>query len=451
MLSPRITTRSRTSAVAATFAAAALLISALPAAAQNMPTAGEAGAAPDDWLLAQRGPSWWTKSTPSPDPVELRRREPTAAEGAIIERARRLIATYQVKGFALMDGETVVFSQTVAPATTDSLLFGFSMGKSVTAMAAGQAVCAGHLRLDTKAQEHVPGLAGKALGQATLRDLLMMASGAAEPLPDSTIFTKAEWDAWNRGIMNIAEVIAQDRIAGAGRGFFGTYKPGEHFSYKATDPLVVGLMVSAAAGMPWTQWVQQSVLDPAGVSSPGLLMTDRHGNGGTDAGVRLRMDDWMRFGLWVKGLSTERGCMGDFVRAALSPQISNKGNVATRKMGKLFGSYGYFVWNTNEMAPKTAWASGWGGQRIGWHRDNARMVVAFSNVENWMPELYTLARDWMALPGAVFSPAAARAAALSHAPAAAAPGGGTGSPGGARSPQALSPMDAKILKDLNFK
>ena len=48
------------------------------------------------------------------------------------------------------------------------------------------------------------------------------------------------------------------------------------------------------------------------------------------------------------------------------------------------------------MAPNTAWASGWGGQRIGWNTDpvNNRMVITFSNVESWMPEVYELAKDW---------------------------------------------------------
>jgi CubicO group peptidase (beta-lactamase class C family) len=431
-----VLTRYRAVGVATALAVAAVFLSS-PSAAQNMPTAGEAGAAPDDWLLAQRGPRWWPNSRPSPEPVQLRRREPTAAEAPLVERARRLVAAHPAKAFVLMDSDNVVFEQTVTPAQSSSLFFGFSMGKTVTAMAAGQAVCAGHLRLDTKAQEHVPGLAGKALGQATLRDLLMMASGAAEPNADSSIFTRAEQEAWNRGAIDLAEVVAQDRVATAARGFFGTYKPGEHFSYKTTDPLVVGLMVSAATGTPWAQWVQQAVLDPMGAENPGLVMTDRQGNGGTDAGVRIRLDDWMRFALWVKRTSLQKDCMGDFVRAALSPQISNRGTVATRKHGRLFGSYGYFTWTDNEMAPRSAWASGWGGQRIGWHRDNARMVITFSSVENWMPEIYALAKEWQALPGAVLQPMA--------------PGGQPGAPGGSRSTQQISPSDAQILKDLNFK
>ena len=37
-----------------------------------------------------------------------------------------------------------------------------------------------------------------------------------------------------------------------------------------------------------------------------------------------------------------------------------------------------------------------GGQRIGWNTDpaNNRMVITFSNVESWMPDVYELAKDW---------------------------------------------------------
>jgi len=40
---------------------------------------------------------------------------------------------------------------------------------------------------------------------------------------------------------------------------------------------------------------------------------------------------------------------------------------------------------------------GYGGQRIGLDLKSDRMIVVFSNVENWMPEVYELGRDWMRL------------------------------------------------------
>jgi hypothetical protein len=56
--------------------------------------------------------------------------------------------------------------------------------------------------------------------------------------------------------------------------------------------------------------------------------------------------------------------------------------------------YGYLTWTDSVDAPNTAWAWGYGGQRIGWSHDNNRMLIAFSNREDWMPDLATLLRDW---------------------------------------------------------
>jgi hypothetical protein len=98
----------------------------------------------------------------------------------------------------------------------------------------------------------------------------------------------------------------------------------------------------------------------------------------------------------VKRSSREEGCFGDYVRAALSTQISNDSNPRTRKTGKLFAGYGYFAWTENSIAPNSAWAYGWGGQLIGWNTDpaNNRIVITFSNVGSWTPEVYELAKDW---------------------------------------------------------
>ena len=95
-----------------------------------------------------------------------------------------------------------------------------------------------------------------------------------------------------------------------------------------------------------------------------------------------------------KRSSKAQGCFGDFVRAAMSTQIENAGTPATRKSGKQFGGYGYLIWTDNAFAPDTAWALGHGGQRIGWHKNSDRMVVVFSNAENWMLDVYELAKDW---------------------------------------------------------
>ena len=135
-------------------------------AQSSNPYADGNAAAPDEWLLVKKGNPWWYETKPSPTPVQLQKRTPTAAEQPIIDRARALVANRPAKAFVLMDGDTVLYSETKAPADADSVFFGFSMGKTVTAMAVGQAICAGKLKLETKASEVMPELNGKALGNA---------------------------------------------------------------------------------------------------------------------------------------------------------------------------------------------------------------------------------------------------------------------------------------------
>jgi CubicO group peptidase (beta-lactamase class C family) len=371
-----------------------LLFIGAGATAQNLPVSGNAASAPDALLIKNNGPAWWYRTTPSQAVVELKRRPPSQSEQTVIDKARDLLGNRPAKVIALADGDSVIYQDFQPPANADSLLYSYSIGKTVTSMAIGQAVCAGKIKLTTRVSELMPEVNGKALGNATVGDLLRMASSAAEPNADSTIFNAAQYKAWSSGDLDLISTVAEDRIASAASGVFSKYLPGEHFSYKSTDPIVLGIIGSRATGMPWSQWIQTSVLNPMGAAHAGLYVQDRQQQAEAAGGLRLRLDDWLRFGLWVKRSSKEAGCWGDYVRAAMTTQISNPGTAKTRKFGGLFDGYGYLTWTDNVIAPNTAWAVGYGGQRIGWDKGSDRMTVVFSNVENWMPEVYGLARDW---------------------------------------------------------
>ena len=269
---------------------ATITFTSVAALAQNAPISDGVTMAPDEWLLASRGQPWWYNVRPVEKPSALRTRAPSETERAIVDRARALLNGRPAKGFALLDGDSVVYMDFKAPADADSVFFGFSMGKTVTAMAVGQAICDGKLKFETRAGDVVPQLKDTALGQATVRDLLRMASGAAEALSDSGIWTPEQFKRWGQGNLTILESVTEERVSKAARGVFSDYKPGERFSYKSTDPMVLGMMVTRTTNMPYAHWVQKTVFDPMGIAKPGFVVQDKQGDGATDAAIRLRLE-----------------------------------------------------------------------------------------------------------------------------------------------------------------
>ncbi len=365
--------------------------------AQAVAPSGNIPTVPDRLLLQMSAPVWWYRTMPSAQPSALTRRTPKLVEQEVINKASALLGSRPAKAIALVDGDDIVYADFKAPADPASLFYGYSMGKTVTSMATGKAICQQRLTFDTKAVDLVSELKGKDLGNATVRDLLRMASGVADPNASSSIWTDQEAKDWENGKITYLDLLTLDRIATAKHGTFSDYKPGELFSYKATDPLLLAVMVARATGVNWSDWVQKQVLDPMGEAKAGIYAQDKSFYGQGDTGLHMTMEDWIRFGRWIKQSSKESGCFGDYVRAAMSRQIRNPGNASSRKFGALFDGYGYLVWTDNQIASDTIWLVGYGGQRIGLDLKSDRMIVVFSNVENWMPEVYELGRDWMRL------------------------------------------------------
>jgi CubicO group peptidase (beta-lactamase class C family) len=262
--------RNFTIAVAAWLAALLLGSGGSASIAQTLRTT-QSGAAllPDAMLMYNPGRPWWYASKPSPTPLALGTRAPSRDEEAVIAYAHGLLMSRPAKAIALLDGDNIVFVEYKDPAGPESAFFGASMGKTVTSMIAGKAICAGQLAMDARADKLLPELKGKALGTATVADLLRMASGAADPSSDSSIMTREQVDEWWAGRLKLVDLVAENSHSMAARGVFSDYKPGEQFSYKSTDPLTLGIMVHRASGKPMSSWFQSSVLDPMGAAFAG--------------------------------------------------------------------------------------------------------------------------------------------------------------------------------------
>lgn len=368
---------------------AALAFSGALSAHAQMPEQGGHLAAPDSWLV-NSGQPWHYKVGGASNVSRLGHREPTAEEKVVVEKAKALFARSSAKAMALVDGGSVVWSEMKAPITPEAMVFGFSIGKTVTGLAIGRAICAGKLTLSSKLEDHVTELASTDLGRATVRDLLTMRSGTWEGNKDSSVWNLEQAQAIGAGRMNWLDLLKTDEVSAAASSAFGAKrKPGEVFSYKSTDPIALGVALARVTGTHYAEWVEQTVLLPAGIEGPAAIAQDRAaGYGQGDGALRMRFDDWVRLAVWVRESENQSGCFGDYVRESMKPMT------LTGKIGSMPDSYGYLTWVRGD----SSWAIGHGGQRIAWNRRNGRTLVAFSSIEDYMRDLNQLYDEWSSLP-----------------------------------------------------
>ncbi|WP_186511046.1 serine hydrolase domain-containing protein [Caenimonas sedimenti] len=370
-----------------------VMFAAAGACAQILPSQGTTPSAPDEWLFGT-GPNWYYRASPSPVPREIVFRKPSADEEEVVRKAQALLTNSSGKAMALMNGNELVWYGFKPPASRSRFYHGFSMGKTLTALAVGKAICSGKLTLDTVTGDVLPELKAADIGAATVRDLLRMSSGTWVGNKDSTVWSKEEREAVDSGRMNWLQFLATSPAGMAEKGVFGKRKPGLDFQYNSTSPLTLGLILQRTTGMTYARWVEQEVLHAAGTSSPSIVGQDRSELGQADGTIRMTFDDWLRMASYISESQKATGCFGDFVREAFTTQITDRPK--TERIG--FLGYGYLTWIGTLPTPRSAWLVGYGGQRIATNPSNSRMLIVFSNVENYMPEVAKLYGDWAKLP-----------------------------------------------------
>jgi CubicO group peptidase (beta-lactamase class C family) len=350
---------------------------------------------PEDWLLGS-GQAWHYRTTARSQAQPVPTRQATPTEAPIIQRAETLMQQIESRVLVLLDQGEIVSITTTGGIRLDSRLMSASMAKTLTALAAGKAICAGRLSMGQRADSVIPALTGTDLGTATLRDLLMMASGTTEPSERDYLGTTAEETRFHlEGAGNLERLLATPGQSSAQRGLFSKIKPGERFSYKARDPYTVAMMLERTVGMPATRWMETQLLVPSDAEHSAVFATDRSGYfRGANESIRLALIDWIRMAIYIDKERKQDSCFGRFVRDMGSTQIRAPGLV------NHMSGYGYFTFTENALAPQSFWAVGYGGQRIGWSTEtgNSRIFMLFSNsADRHMDLVYPIARDWMRL------------------------------------------------------
>ena len=369
-----------------------VLFLSVPAYSQ-MPMVGDYAAAPDNWLLGS-GQRWHYHTDAAKRSQEIAVREPVGDEVSVVDRAKTILNNSSAKAIALIDGNQIVWAGYKSPANSNSLFLSFSVGKTITSMAIGKAICAGKLSLADSAEYFVPELKDTDLGRATVRQLLEMSSGTSAINHDSSIMSAEQERDMRLGKISVLDILKTPKVSDAYLGLFGNKRqPGEVFNYHSTDPLLLGIILNRATGISYAKWVEKEVLIAVGISNESVIGQDHFGYGIADGNVRMTLEDWGRFAVWLKQSESGDSCFSNYVKQASSTQIPN----SIKREGKAFSGYGYLIWTENNRQKNSYWAVGYGGQRIAWNHKNQKILIAFSNLENYMDDLYLLYRDWSSL------------------------------------------------------
>lgn len=326
-------------------------------------------------------------------PSRLVARPPTPDEALLFAEVVALYPKSRAQAIALLDEGGIVLETYRDDYLRFTKLVSMSMSKSVLAVAVGAVLCEAKLTMDTKASDLIPRLRGTDLGDAAVRHLLTMTSGTWEGNFDSSIIDDRQRAELSAGKIGLLDVLVTEKVSSAVNPFFASKRlPGQVFSYRSTDPLVLAHMIERATGESYAGILQRTVLHPAGVADTVIVGRDYFGFPRADGVLRMVLKDWIRLALWIKAKQQTDDCLGKFIQEATTKRVDNR---PRSNFPQSFKGYGYYFGVDSEWSPNTFWAVGFGGQRIGWSRSSQKIIVTFGNSDQHIEALERIYARWL--------------------------------------------------------
>jgi CubicO group peptidase (beta-lactamase class C family) len=175
-----------------------------------------------------------------------------------------------------------------------SIQTSFSMAKSFASALVGIAIDEGHIKsVDEPITNYIPELLerDKRFESITIRDLLTMSSGIKYEEGGDLPWSEEADDTKTYYATDLRELALENcQIEG---------EPGEYFEYNNYNPVLVGLILERATGMPVSRYLQQKLWKPMGMEAEGSWSLDSASSGfeKMESGVNARGRDFARFGM----------------------------------------------------------------------------------------------------------------------------------------------------------
>jgi CubicO group peptidase (beta-lactamase class C family) len=231
-----------------------------------------------------------------------------------------------VAGLLVIKHGNIVFERYRLGNNAQSRWLSYSVTKSVVSMLVGAAIEDGYIEsVDEKVTDYLPRLKGSGYEDASIKNILQMASGVewdetyADPEAD---INQVSWDT-----LELYDYLASKK---------GIDQPGQRFNYNTAETNLVGTLLRSAIGNNLSVYLEEKIWRPFGMESDASWNLTEEG-GGEFGGccINATLRDYGRLGLFALNngrlLSGQRVLPKEWIRDSITPSAGNS-------------EYGYLWW-----------------------------------------------------------------------------------------------------------
>lgn len=271
-----------------------------------------------------------------------------------------------VLSFYYYDGRSIKYDWRRPDIGEDLPIYGLSMSKSITSYLLGRAFCDGRIdSLDDPIGKYVPALNDTFYGQVKIRNALDMTSGDRKLYSKKSAKAASDWKRY------VAPVSREEvTILEAMRGL-GMLRPARNkFAYRNANTDAIAMVVSAVSPEGLGQFAAGVLADEAGFRYPSMYLADRNDAAMAFAFFYATRSDWLRAAIRMGEEFRSEGCMGDYLRSAISESVPM--GIADYD----YRRYGKFFWVDAKFSKvEHVRMSGHGGQRAFIDVENGRVLI----------------------------------------------------------------------------
>ena len=250
---------------------------------------------------------------------------------------------------------------------------GNSISKSVISMLVGLAYCEGKFNLDDKISNHVSDLKNTSWGQSTIRQNLIMSSGAyIAPTSLSGNASKEMVRDTFQSFMGISNLQLADLIK---KYDSKSFTPGSQFSYSNADTITLGMIIAKSTNLQPHDYIKK-MWDEIGANNDAHWKTNNQNETLSWAGFAAKPYDWVLLGHYFLDRMDQNDCFGNYLKEASKTQIDVTGFNQN-------SDYGYQIWTSCNFANDAFCFIGYYGQMLMLSPASKTVLYIHSTGNNW--------------------------------------------------------------------